>query len=410
MSSRPILKILQISTNWAGGGPGGVEKDLYYYLKSLNEECIIAYGRDGISADIPSIRIGSPIGIRIDYALSHIFDNAGFNSRKATIELINRIKEYNPDIIQIHNLLGYYINVEILFDYLRLSNIPVVWTLHDCWAFTGHCINFERIDCKKWENNCHDCQLVRSYPESWIFDRSYSNYQKKERIFTGINNLNLVTPSNWLAKLVSQSFLRDYPLFVLPNGIDTEVFQPRDNSLREKFGIGNKKIVLFVASVWNEMKGINLIPKIVDGLGEDYTVVVIGKKDDSIIPSKVISLQRTNNAEELAEWYSTADVFVNPTFGDNFPTVNIEALACGTPVVTNNTGGSPESAGNDYGRIVYSKTAEEIVEKIQAVVSENISSHKCRERALFYSRDHAYRRYYELYKRIMAERMVLESE
>lgn len=400
-SLHSYMKVLQISANWAQGGPGGVEKDLYNYLINNNCECKIVYGRDGIPSDVPSIKVGSWFSVRKDYVLTHLLDNAGFNSYHETKKLITKIEEYKPDIVQIHNLLGYYINIKVLFDFLRYSNIPIVWTMHDCWAFTGHCINFERVNCNKWEKGCYKCKLKKDYPGSLFIDRSDKNYKKKKEIFTGIRNMTLVTPSRWLAKYVSKSMLKEHPILVLPNGIDTNVFRPIKSQLREEYGIKNKTIVLFVASVWNEMKGIHLIPQILEGLGDSFVGVVIGKKDEKILPKTVISIQRTSNVEELAKWYSIADVFVNPTLGDNLPTVNIEALACGTPVVTNNTGGSPEIAGNNLGRIVLSKTPEETVLKIKECLSQNISPERCRERALQYSQNEAYAKYLSLYRSLL---------
>ena len=210
----------------------------------------------------------------------------------------------------------------------------------------------------------------------------------------------LVTPSRWLADLVSQSYLKHYPCYVINNGIDTDVFRPTGSDIRTQYGLNNKKLVLCVASVWNEMKGEHIVYELAEKLDDSYAIVMIGRKSVGNVPAKIINLPRTQNVEELVKWYSAADVFVNPTLGDNFPTVNIEALACGTPIVTNNTGGSPEIAGNEYGRIVYSKTADEFVIRINECLLANFSADDCRSASLRFARDACFEQYIDVYRSV----------
>lgn len=392
------MKILQISANWGHGGPGGVVKDIHNYLVSNNHEAWVAYGRYDVPECVPAIKIGSTFDIYYHVLVTRLFDASGFSSKRATKRLTEEISRLKPDIIHLHNLIGYYLNVKVLFDYLKSANIPVVWTLHDCWAFTGHCINFERKHCEKWKTECHDCPLKDNYPEAIVFDRSKVNYHKKKEIFTGVPNMALVTPSKWLAKLVSESYLKDYPCHVINNGIDLNVFRPIESDIREKYGLKNKKLLLFVASVWNEMKGEHIVYELAEKLDDSYAIVMIGRKSAKSIPDRIIDLPRTQNIEELVKWYTAADVFVNPTLGDNFPTVNIEALACGTPVVTNNTGGSPEIAGNEFGRIVYSKTADEFVAKISECLCVDYTPTDCRKASLKFAKDVCFEKYVDIYR------------
>ncbi len=391
------MRILQITTNVGRGGPGGVVKDLYDYLTDKGHSVRILYGRYDSPNGMDAIKLGEDVDVYVHALIARVFDNAGFMSVKSTRILIRQIQEYKPDIIHLHNLLGYYVNVEMLFNYIKMAGIPIVWTLHDCWAFTGHCINFERIHCKKFIQGCSKCELKKDYPQSMFLDNSQKNYFRKKKLFNGVSNMVLVTPSNWLSGLVKQSFLHEYRCEVFYNGIDLDVFKPTESTIKKDKRFLNKKIILFVASTWNEMKGEHLVYEIAKLLDDSYSVVMIGKKTQKRLPKEIINIEKTTDIHELVKWYSAADVFVNPTLGDNFPTVNIEALACGTPVVTNRTGGSPEAAGNYCGKVVDSKTAEEIVEKIEECLQSNISKNECRELALKFDRNRCFGKYLDLY-------------
>ena len=247
-----------------------------------------------------------------------------------------------------HNLHGYYLNVGILFDYLKTCGKKIIWTLHDCWAFTGHCSYFTAAGCEKWKEQCFCCPQKCSYPKSLI-DKSERNFWRKRTVFTGIPNLTIVTPSKWLADLVKESFLKEYDVKVINNGIDLTAFKPTESDFRVKYGLENKKIILGVASVWDERKGLNDFVKLANEIDDDTCIVLVGvnEKQKKNLPSKILCVERTNNVAELAGVYTAADLFFNPTYEDNYPTVNLEAQACGTPVVTYATGGSIESVPSE---------------------------------------------------------------
>lgn len=390
------MKILQISTNWGHGGPGGVVKDIHNQLTAEGHEMMVAYGRYDVPDNIPAVQIGSKLDVYAHVLWTRVFDASGFGSYFATKRLIQDIKRIKPDLVHLHNLLGYYLNIEVLFKYLKKTNMPVVWTLHDCWAFTGHCINFERTGCTKWETGCHHCQLRDNYPESLAIDRSAVNYKKKKRAFTGVPGMVLVTPSQWLANLVSKSYLKDYPCSVIHNGIDLNVFKPVDSDVRERYGLQGKKLLLFVASVWNEMKGEHIAYQLAEKLDESYAMVMIGRKSATDVPGRIINLQRTQNVEELVNWYTAADVFVNPTLGDNFPTVNLEAMACGTPVVTFDTGGSKESVGT-CGEVAPHGDVQALLEAIHRCTARAITRQDCLERAQLYDKKRCFGQYVAVY-------------
>lgn len=348
-------------------------------------------------------RIGGALGKTGHIVLAKLTGRHGCYSHYATCKLIQKIKRIKPDVIQLHNIHGWYLNWEMLFSYLKQSNIPVVWTLHDCWSFTGHCPHFMAVGCDKWKSGCYECPLYKLYP-GCFFDDSKKQYALKKRCFTGVPSMTIVTPSEWLADLVKQSYLKDYDTVVINNGIDLTKFTPRTSNFRERNGLENRIILLGVAFDWSPRKGIDDFKQLAKELPEEYAIVLVGVSDAVAkdLPSRITSIACTQNQEELAEIYSAADLFVNSTLEDNFPTVNIEALACGTPVITYETGGSPESLTETCGRVVPYKNYEELKRAILEMGSAKKNmSQACTERARLYGRNDAYQKYIELYKTVL---------
>lgn len=341
------LKILFINTVCGVGSTGRICTDLADALTKQGHECKIAYGRGSLPDryKIYAVRIGNNLSVNLHAIKTRIFDRTGFGSVGATKKFITWVKEFDPDIIHLHNLHGYYINIEILFDYLKTCGKKVIWTLHDCWAFTGHCAHFAYAKCDKWQVGCNHCAEKKAYPKSAFLDRSKRNYEDKKHIFCNVPNMTIVTPSTWLADLVKQSYLKEYPVEVIYNGIDTDIFKPTQSDFREKYNLVNKKIILGVANVWNERKGFGDFIALSEKLDERTVIVLVGVTDKQIksLPNKIIGINRTNSIKELASIYTAADVFMNLTYEDTYPTVNLEAQACGTPVITYATGGSVES-------------------------------------------------------------------
>lgn len=341
---------------------GRICTDLAETLSEQGHEVKIAYGRETVPEKYQkyAVRIGNDMDVKLHALQTRMFDNTGFCSRKVTKQFIRWVESYNPDIIHLHNIHGYYINIDILFRYLRTCGKKIIWTLHDCWAFTGHCTYFTAIKCDRWKKQCHHCPQKWRYPASYMLDHSKENYQRKKELFTNIPNMTLVTPSQWLADLVKQSFLSEYPVEVHYNTIDTTVFKPTPSNFREKYNLQGKKIILGVASVWNERKGLNDFIKLSEIIDDKFAIVLVGLSETQIkrMPKKIIAIRRTNSTKELAEIYTAADVFFNPTYEDNYPTTNLEAQSCGTPVITYKTGGSPESVPEknvvDVGNIIQS--------------------------------------------------------
>ena len=312
-------------------------------------EVKIAYGR---SSFVPkedekfAVKIGGGFDLKTHAIKTRLFDKHGLGSVNATKNFLKWADEFDPDVLWLHNVHGYYINYQLLFKWIKTRpDMQVKWTLHDCWAFTGHCSYFSAVGCEKWKTLCRKCPQKKQYPKSSLFDNSKNNYLKKKASFTGVKKMEIITPSYWLSDLVKLSFLKDYPVEVRHNTIDTAVFKPTPSDFRKRLDIENKKIVLGVAGVWDSRKGFSDFIGLSELLDERYVIVLVGLSEKQIkkLPKNVIGIARTNSAKELAEIYSAADVFLNLTYEDNYPTVNLEAQACGTPCITYRTGGSVES-------------------------------------------------------------------
>lgn len=366
------MRIVQINGG-AKGSTGKIMMGIAEVARAQGNEVMCASpitttNRDA-EKDCGYYRIGTFNSRRVNVALSRI---TGFNGCFAWIEtyrLLNKIDEFKPDVIHLHNLHDSYINLPMLFSYIKKHNVPTVWTLHDCWAFTGQCPHFTIVKCDKWKTGCHNCPQYKEYPAS-LYDNTKRMWKLKKKWFTGIENMTIVTPSKWLAGLAKESYLKEYSIEVINNGIDLSVFKPTLSNFRERYGISTEKyIVLGVSFAWGYRKGLDCFIEMAKNLGEQYQIILVGTDDeiDKKLPQNIISIHRTQNQRELAEIYSAADVFAMPTREENYPTVNMEAIACGTPVVTFDTGGSPEMLDNEVGRVIPVDDVNEMQNEIQKV-------------------------------------------
>ena len=343
------MKVLLINAVCGTGSTGKICAAIAQDYERDGHEVKIAYGRDGF---VPeqfkkyAVRIGTDLDVRLHGVYTRLTDRHGFGSVCSTRKFLKWASEYDPDVLWLHNIHGYYVNIELLFNWIKARpNMQVKWTLHDCWAFTGHCSHFTFVGCDRWKTGCYSCPQIKEYPASLLCDASCWNYEKKKALFTGVRNMTIITPSKWLANLVKESYLGEYDVEVIYNTINTEIFKPTPSDFRKQHGLEDKKIILGVASTWGPRKGLDDFVKLSKMLDDRYKIVLVGVTAEQAkeLPSSILTIHRTNNQKELAEIYTAADVFCNTTYEDNYPTVNLEAQACGTKVVTYNTGDCKET-------------------------------------------------------------------
>lgn len=368
-----------------------------------------SYGRDGIKpCKSQLIPVGNKWSVAWHGLETRLFDRHGLASDGATRKFVRQIEELGPDVIHIHNIHGYFLNYKILFDFLAQSGIPVVWTIHDCWLYTGHCYYYSFAQCNKWQSGCNHCPQKKDFPASWLFDRSQQNYADKKKAFTSLSaeQLTIVPVSEWIREEMQKSFLKDFRFRVIHNGINTEVFNVCDSEkVRAAYQLGNKHILLGVASIWSREKGLFDFIEMAGMLNEDEVIVLVGVKPEEkkLLPANVVGIARTENIGQLAELYAAADAFINPTWQDNYPTVNLEAMACGTPVVTYRTGGSVEAVTGDLGFIVEQGDVKGLLEAARMVsrCGKEYYRKRCREYAwTHFRKEDRYADYLKLYDEV----------
>lgn len=359
--------------------------------------------------DTPRIAGHEYFGSRRENMIHRVFDRLfslnGMFSYFGTKKLLRTLDQIKPDIIHLHNLHNLTVDLRGLFGYIKKNNIKTVWTLHDCWALTGRCPHYELAKCGKWKTGCGNCPQIKVYPPAYI-DLTGLMWKLKRRWFTSIETMVITPPSQWLADQVKQSYLKDYPIQVIHNGIDLSVFKPTESDFRSQYGCENKKVILGVAFDWDKRKGLDVFIELSRRLPADYRIVLVGtdEKVEEKLPDNFIAIRRTQNQQELAAIYSAADVFVNPTRADTFPTVNIEALACGTPVVTFAVGGSGEMLNDTCGMVVPCDDIDAMVNAINEITEGKNHTHEaCVRRAWEYDQYEKFAEYVELYETMIAE-------
>lgn len=397
------MKVLMINSVCGIRSTGRICTDIADVLNAGGHVCKIAYGREQVPEkykDI-SVQIGTTADVMLHGVKSIAFDRHGFGSKSTTKKLLKWIDAYQPDIIHLHNIHGYYLNIELLFRYIKEKDIPVIWTLHDCWAFTGHCSHFTAAGCEKWKEMCHDCVLRGAYPASLLVDNSRKNYVRKKEFFCGVKNMKIVTPSDWLGSCVKQSFLSEYSILTIQNGIDLSVFRPTDSDFSKEHNLEYKKIVLGVASAWTEHKGLHDFYKLADLLDKDYQVVLVGLTPEQIerLPENVLGIPRTNSAQELAQIYSAAYVHISMSCEETMGLTIIEANACGTPVIVYNATALPEIVTQETGVVLDEHTPEAVAKTINVTdFSKERYAANCIAHAQNYEKSKMYAHYIALYR------------
>ena len=392
------MKIAQI--NFCDrGSTGKISRDIFSVLNDDNNKIYVC---SKITNQPNVVEFTNNIEHQIHRILGGVFDLDSLGSYFSTKKLVKQLKKDNIDILHLQNIHGYFINYKVLFNYIKKNNVKTIWTLHDCWSFTGHCPYFDMVKCEKWKTQCHHCSNIHTYPRSLFFDRSKSFYKFKKKTFNGVKDLTLVTPSKWLAGLVKQSFLQSYPVKVINNGINLENFNPIDKHTFDKVIDRNKKIILAVSNYWAKRKGypdLFELNKHIDKNEYEFVVVGVDKIQSNELKNEgIIPIMRTENQKQLAELYSMASVFINLTYEDNFPTVNIEALSCGCPIVTYNTGGSIEVITDETGLVVAQGNVAEMAEGILKIVNGDYNRENiCKEAQKTFNAEVMANKYKQLY-------------
>lgn len=402
-----INPVIRINTS-----TGRIMQEIGELARANGWETYIAYskGRDGVpSNEAKLIPVGNKWSVAWHGVMTRLFDRHGLASDKATKDFIAAIKRIQPDIIHIHNIHGYFLNYQLLFDYLSKANIPVIWTVHDCWLYTGHCYYYSFVGCDKWRTQCNKCPQRKDFPASWWVDRSLQNFIDKKEAFTSLPKelLTIVPVSEWIHGEMKQSFLKDYSFQVIHNGINLDNFRiyPTEE-VKQRYGLEGKRIILGVASIWMAEKGWNDFMQLSELLNSDEVIVLVGVKEEQKkgFPANIIPISRTDNLKQLAELYSAAEAFVNPTWQDNYPTVNLEAIACGTPVVTYRTGGSIEVITPDTGMIVEQGDVKGLIVAVRYIEGKGKEYYqsKCRMYAeTHFRKEDRYAEYLSLYEELL---------
>lgn len=395
-------KLVQINTV-CNGSTGNIMRAIQKEAIAQGFETVSLYGRRKGYRDMLCEKFGNGISFWIHVIVNTLFDMQGSASIYHTKKMIRRLREIDPDIIHLHNLHGYYLNLPILFRYLNEEyNGKVFWTFHDCWPITGHCPYFVTAKCEKWKSGCYQCANKKSYPISYGLDRSKENFTWKKKTFTKIEDLTIICPSDWVKQTVKQSFLKDKNVVVVSNGIDPNIFYPRtETTALEKYGIpDDKKIILGVASIWEPRKGLNDFLELAKMLGDNYRIVLVGlsKNQKEKLLANIIGILRTENREELAQIYTRADVFINPSWEETFSLVTVEAMACGTPVIAMRSSAVQELVNEENGVLLDGNSVEEYMEAIRYLENHKLKREVVQSTVKNYTVDNMTKRIVELYK------------
>jgi glycosyltransferase involved in cell wall biosynthesis len=403
--------LLQINTVVNSGSTGRIAEQIGQLAIENGWESYIAYARNEGDSKSKKIKIGTKFDVYLHVLVTRLFDRHGLGSGISTKRFIQKVKSIKPNIIHLHNIHGYYINYKLLFNYLSRVNIPIIWTLHDCWTFTGHCAYFSFVGCNRWMGICFRCPQKKMYPASIFFDRSRKNMLDKKNNFLSLKkNMILIPVSDWQAQLCSKSFFKNTLMKRIYNGVDVDVFHPalKENrkEIFDRYKIQTDFLVLGVASVWEKRKGYNDFIELRSLLSKEYSILLVGLSEKKIksLPDGILGITGIENVKDLAKIYANSDVFVNPTWEDNFPTTNLESLACGTPVVAYNTGGCKELIKEDIGFIVRQGDIKVLAECIQKIIKRGGDYYvdNCRKYVVNnFKREDRYAEYIHLYNSLL---------
>ncbi|MEG1775033.1 MAG: glycosyltransferase [Clostridia bacterium] len=398
------MRVFELNTFCGIKSTGRITTEIAKLVEADGGQCKIGYGAGHVPMELEhfACRIGSPWERKLHGAMRKLLDGEGYGSQLGTKKLIEQMRAFQPELVHLHNLHGCYLNLQMLFSYLQKAKLPVVWTLHDCWPFTGHCAYFDYARCEKWQTGCFACPQQRGYPTCIGLDGSRRNYAHKKALFTALEQMVFVAPCEWMRGPLAHSFFAKYPVRVIPNGVDRAVFKPVQSDLRERYAPRGQRIALAVASEWDERKGLRYLIEASKRMKNCLFVVIgLSAEQAGALPGGMLGIAHTQSANELAAWYTAADCLVNPTMEDNMPMVNLEALACGTPVAVFRTGGCPEAVDNACGAVVEQGSVDELCGAIERLSAQKASLREgCLLRAERFDSRLTFQAYVDLYKEL----------
>ena len=414
MITKSLVEINTVVNN----STGRIMHDIQREADISGMETLSIVGRRHVYTDVPCVKFGNALSFWIHVIWTTLTDRHGLEPVLSVIytgKMVRRIREANPDIIHLHNIHGYYLHYPTLMKYLAYEyKGKIIWTFHDLWPITGHCAYYSAVNCDKWMTGCNHCPNKKRYPVSLGLDGSRKNYETKKELFTLLSNLTITVPSEWMASQVRQSFMGKYPVEVIHNGIDTVVFDHNrlavDSYTESSRCVGktawsDKKILLSVASIWDERKGLKDLVALSDKLSDDYVMVIVGLRKHQIsrLPKGVIGITRTENIEELVSLYSRAHVFINPSLEESFSLVTVEALSCGCPCIVLDTSAVAELVNDDNGVVLHSHKPEDYLDAIKSIENRGYSRESVRATALKYDNKYMLEGYMRLYGEVLRD-------
>ena len=400
-----MKKLFQIGSALNYGAPGKIAEQIGILAQHNGWDVYMAHGNKYQNKSaLKTVQTVSSFQEHLHEIKSVLFDASGLGSTRETIRLVELLKEVQPDVIHLHNIHGYFLDYRVLFDYLRYSNIPIIWTLHDFWPVTGHCAHFINVPCYKWKTGCSNCPQPKSYPLSLV-DESKRNWKLKKQYFSALPNITLVPVSHWVGSLVKDSFLGGYPINVIYNGVDTTIFKPYETKLSAQYDLHGKFVLIGVASPWSERKGYKDYLELRKQLSDDFAIIMVGLTDSQIktLPKGIIGVEKTRDQISLAQYYSMADVVLNLSYQETFGMTTVEGMSCGTPSIVYNITASPELLDQETGMVVEPGDIMGVVTAIYAMRSKRKSfySDACRRRVQeLFDKDKCFLEYIRLYEKV----------
>lgn len=398
--------LLQINSDINWGSIGRITEQIGILSISHGWDSYVVYGRDSTTSSLNTIKVGSKFETYEHYVENVLFDNDGLASRRSTKRLVEIIKNLNPDIIHLHNIHDHWLNYDILFKFLATLEIPIVWTLHDCWSFTGGCSHYTVNQCFQWETECNKCKFKKGLLP--IIEQTGTHYHTKKKLFNSLDNLVLVPVSNWLEGEIRKSFLKEQRIYRIYNGIDISVFRNIKSSIKKKYGIEDKSLLVALATAWSEHKGLNDYKALATKLPKDVCLMLVGlnKKQISGLPDSIIGIERTQDVNELVETYSAADIVLNLSYEETFGLTTVEGFACGTPGIVYKSTASPELVTPKTGLVVKPGDIDGVATAVREILKKGKEYYTkaCRERAVnVFNKDDRFADYIKLYDMLLNE-------